>query len=96
MKCIHCHSDKVVKAGVYKTKRGISRQRYKCKNCGRSFVIEPIKPSYTDEFKDKVVKAVVKEGTSIKQAHRTFNIGISTVIRWIKEYKKLTESESKF
>ena len=55
-----------------------------------------IKPSYTDEFKDKVVKAVVKEGMGIKQAHRTFNIGISTVIRWIKEYKKLTESESKF
>jgi transposase-like protein len=53
----------VVKMGHYFTKSGEKRQRYKCKGCGRTFVLNPIKPrNYSEEFKEMVVRAIVKEG----------------------------------
>ncbi len=56
---------------------GEKRQRYKCKVCGRTFVPNPIKPrNYPEEFKDMVVKAVVKEGVGVRQASRIFKLQI--------------------
>ncbi len=42
MICPHCKSEETVKMGYYFTKRGERRQRYKCKVCGRTFVLNPI------------------------------------------------------
>jgi len=88
MKCIHCNSNNVVKCGKYITSDGIVRQRYLCKNCNKKFVVNPIKPKYSEEFKDKIVKAVVKEGMGIRQSSRVFKVSVPTIIKWVKEYKK--------
>ena len=45
------------------------------KVCGRTFVPNPIKPrNYPEEFKEMVVKAVVKEGVGVRQASRIFKL----------------------
>ena len=87
MNCIHCNSDNVVKCGKFITSNGIVRQRYLCKNCNKKFVVNPIKPKYSEEFKDKIVKAVVKEGMGIRQSSRVFKVSVPTIIKWVKEYK---------
>ena len=89
MICPHCNSEEVVKMGHYRTKSGERRQRYKCKACGRTFVPNPIKPrNYPEEFKEMVVRAVVKEGIGVRQASRIFKISQTTVIAWVREFSK--------
>ena len=89
MICPHCKSEEVVKMGYYYTKKGERRQRYKCKACGRTFVPNPIKPrNYPEEFKEMVVRAVVKEGVGVRQASRIFKISQTTVIAWVREFSK--------
>jgi len=79
----------VVKMGYYFTKTGEKRQRYKCKACGRTFVINPIKPrNYPEEFKEMAVRAVVKEGVGVRQASRIFKISQTTIIAWVREFSK--------
>lgn len=41
-RCVYCKSVNVVKNGSRKTKTDI-KQRYRCKDCGRKFVLESIK-----------------------------------------------------
>jgi len=87
MICPHCRSINVVKAGSYYTKSGERRQRYKCKSCGKTFVLNPIKPrNYPKEFKEMVIRAVIKEGVGIRKASRIFKVSQSTIIAWIKEF----------
>ncbi|ADC64415.1 Insertion element protein [Ferroglobus placidus DSM 10642] len=89
MMCPHCKSIKTVKMGCYHTKSGERRQRYKCKNCGRTFVLNPIKPrNYPEEFKEMVVKAVVREGVGVRQASRIFKLSPNTVTAWVREFSK--------
>jgi len=66
----------VVKMGHYYTKSGEKRQRYKCKGCGRTFVLNPIKPrNYPEGFKEMVFRAVVKEGVGIRYKQRIVKRG---------------------
>jgi len=44
----------VVKMGYYFTKTGEKRQRYKCKVCGRTFVINPIIPDSLEKLSDSL------------------------------------------
>ncbi len=57
-------------------------------NCNKKFVVNPIKPKYSEEFKEKIVKAVVKEGMGVRQSSRVFKVSVPTIIKWVKEYKK--------
>ena len=75
--------------GYYFTKKWERRQRYRCKVCGRTFVLNPIKPrNYPEKFKEMVVKAIVKEGVGIRQASRIFKLSPNTVIAWVREFSK--------
>ena len=40
------------------------------------------------EFKEMVVRAVVKEGVGIRQASRIFKLSPKTVIAWIRDFSK--------
>ena len=42
IRCINCNSPNVVKDGIRKNKYG-EKQRYKCKDCGKRFVLDPAK-----------------------------------------------------
>jgi len=80
--------------GYYFTKRSEKRQRYRCKECGRTFVLNPIKPrNYPEEFKEMVVRVVVKEGVGIRQASRIFGLSPKTVIAWVRDFSKKRSEE---
>ena len=40
-----------------------------------------MKPKYSEEFKDKIVKAVVKEGMGAKQSSRVFKVSVPIIIK---------------
>ena len=48
--CKYCDSKRVIKHGIRRNKNGI-KQRYLCKNCNRTFVLEPIKSKYPKYIK---------------------------------------------
>lgn len=51
--------------------------------------MNPIKPrNYPEEFKEMVVRAVVKEGVGIRQASRIFKLSPNTVTAWVREFSK--------
>ncbi|WP_449288508.1 IS1/IS1595 family N-terminal zinc-binding domain-containing protein [Methanocaldococcus infernus] len=93
IRCKYCNSDKVVKAGKHKSEKYGVRQMYLCKKCKRRFVEESKAPRYSDSFKEKVVRSVVFEGLGIRQAGRVFKLSTTTILRWIKDFKKTKQCE---
>ena len=81
MECKYCNCKDCIKRG--KTKTG--KQRYFCKNCGKTFVLEKIKRFYTEEFKKEAIRLYF-EGNSSRAVCRILKIGITTCLRWIKAY----------
>lgn len=49
------------------------------------------KKVFSLEFKQEAVSLVVKKGYSIAKAAKSLNLGVSTLNRWIKEYKLLND-----
>ena len=43
---------------------------------------------YTMDLRDRVVASVVKEGLSRRAAAARFNVGVSTVIVWVRRFLK--------
>ncbi len=85
--CRKCKSEKLVKNGFLK-----GRQRYKCKECGFNQSVEYV--GYPEKFKVKVMQAYL-EGVGIRALSRIFEIGVATVISWIKKFaKELPEIET--
>ena len=80
-KCKYCNCKDCIKRG--KTRTG--KQRYFCKNCGKTFVLEKIKRSYPEEFKKEAMRLYF-EGNSSRAVGRLLKIGKETCIRWIKAY----------
>ena len=80
--CIKCKSKDCVK----KIGKNVSgSQRYICKNCGKTFVLEKVKRFYPEEFKKEAMRLYF-EGNSSRAVARLLKIGINTCIRWIKAY----------
>ena len=50
-KCKYCNCKDCIKRGKTRT----NKQRYICKNCGKSFVLKPKKIVYSEEFKKKAM-----------------------------------------
>jgi transposase-like protein len=49
MRCPSCYSKEIKKNGLNKTK---NKQKYKCKECGKQFVLDPIKHPITESQKE--------------------------------------------
>lgn len=79
LKCKYCNSDKIKKLGfVY------NKQRYYCKDCGRTFregVDNRIK--YDDLQRMRVIKMYL-EGIGIRSIERLENISNVLILKWIK------------
>ncbi len=78
-KCHHCNSINIVKNG--KNRNG--NQRYKCKDCGISRVVE-YKPNYTEGRKEEIIRAY-QERSSLRGLSRTFGVARDTVTVWSKK-----------
>ena len=78
MRCTHCGSFTYTKNGKYK---GI--QRYKCKNCNRSFSDKVRKFSFAD--KEKFLKLYLN-GFGIRKSAEYLGCSHSLLLRWIREF----------
>jgi len=95
-RCVYCKSVNVVKNGSRKTKMGI-KQRYRCKDCGRKFVLEPIK--YV-KGNGKIVTLTMDlyfKGLSLRDISDTIyqfyglKVHFDTIRRWIRKYTKIMD-----
>ena len=82
MNCKHCNCENCV---IKKGKTITGKQRYFCKQCGKTFVLEEVKRFYPEELKKKAIRMYF-EGNSSRAVGRFFNIGKETCLRWIKAY----------
>jgi insertion element IS1 protein InsB len=71
-KCV----DESVKNG--KTRAG--KQRYLCRSCGKSYVLNPTNVGYGIKFDQSIVN-FIREGCGIRSASRLLGIAPSTVIK---------------
>jgi len=77
MNCPHCQSTEIVKKGSLTN----GKQKYKCKVCGRQFVINPPKNPISDETK-ALVDRLLLERISLAGIVRA--TGVSK--RWLQDY----------
>ena len=75
--CPKCKSKKLVKNGFNNGK-----QRCKCKECNFNPSVEQV--GYSEEFKARVIRAYL-EGVGMRALSRIFEIGIATVIDWVRK-----------
>ena len=95
-KCLFCKSEKIVKNSKRKTRAGI-KQRYKCKNCNKRFVLEPLK--YI-QVNSKILCLIMNEyfkGHSLRDVRDTLqqfysvNVNHETIRRYIRKFTKLMD-----
>ena len=89
--CKFCGHDRLVKNGFQ-----LSRQRYKCKQCGRSMVEGDRRIRYDNDKKIKVLKMYL-EGVGIRSIERLEGVSAPLIIKWIRQtstiiQRKLAES----
>ena len=78
-RCIHCHSEQIVKNG----RNPQGKQQYRCKACGRSGVLHPT-VRYSDAQKEQILAAYL-ERSSLRGVERTFGVARQTVATWLKK-----------
>jgi len=85
MNCPGCYSQDLVKNGF----NVLNKQMYRCKECGRQFVLDPTKSVISDE-KKKLIDDMLLERISLAGIARVLNISE----RWIQDYvnKKYDET----
>lgn len=81
--CSHCGSEDLVKNG----KNACGNQRVKCKTCGLTRVLTPLRK--TDKIDKAAVYRTFEERNSYRSTARIFNISHGTVFNWIKKKQKV-------
>ena len=82
--CKHCNSTKLTLSGIVK-----SKQRYRCKDCGKTSREGDKRIVYSLEKKIKVIKSYL-EGVGIRSISRLENISATMVINLIRTFSKKT------
>lgn len=80
MDCYHCGSERVNKSG--RTRNG--KQRFKCRECGRTLRANPQRGSYGEVRKEEILRAY-HERTSLRGLTRIFGVSRQTVTSWLKK-----------
>lgn len=83
LKCKHCGSEKNVKSGKVRDK-----QRYKCKDCGKTFREGDLRERYTNEKRMQVIKWYL-EGVGIMSIERQEKVSNPLIIKWIRKFSKI-------
>ena len=81
--CKHCGSDKHVKNGIVHGK-----QRYKCKDCARTYREGDLREKYTAEQRIRVIKWYL-EGAGIMSIERMEGVANPLIIKWIRKFSKI-------
>jgi hypothetical protein len=77
MKCSHCESEDVVKAGLNPS----GSQRYVCKTCRRHFTPQPKPQGYGADVRERAVKMVI-DGANFRRTGRYLRVNHQSVINW--------------
>ena len=83
-KCPHCgKTEHQIKAGF----NASGTQRYKCKECGKYYTLEPKKHEYSEETRELALK-IYYSGVSARCVARILKMNKSNIANWIKKTKK--------
>ena len=85
MECKYCGSAKSVKNGYVK-----SKQRYKCKDCGRNYTEGDKRSSYDDSTKLRCLRYYL-EGVGIRSISRVEGVSPPTILRWIRKFSEVVK-----
>jgi transposase-like protein len=80
VQCCHCDSENIIRNGM--TRNG--KQRYKCRDCGRTSRDNPTPPGYSEAEKAVILRAY-EERSSLRGLQRTFGVNRATVSRWLEK-----------
>jgi transposase-like protein len=78
MKCSHCESENVVKAGLNRS----GSQRYVCKACQRHFTPRPNPMGYSTVIREQAIKMVV-DGANYRRTGRYLQVNHQSVANWV-------------
>ena len=98
--CPHCSSDGIVKSGIRKTAIG-QKQRYRCNECKKRFVLSPIKNIKGNEKIVCLAMDCYYKGLSYRdisdQFKQFYNLDIShvSIRNWVLRFSKQLEEYSK-
>jgi transposase len=81
--CKHCGSESYVKNGYVQGK-----QRFKCKECGKTYRGGDLREKYSLEKKLRVIKWYL-EGAGIMSIERMENVPNPLIIKWIRKFSKI-------
>ena len=86
--CRHCGSENIVRNGI--TSNG--KQRFLCKDCRKRSSQNPQPNGYTEEQREKILRAYQEERSSIRGLRRTFGVSRNTVSSWLKKRQQLSRT----
>ena len=82
IQCPHCSSpEQQTKSGHTRT----GSQRYKCRECQRSYTPDPKPLGYPDETKREAVRLYL-EGTNFRRIGRILGVNHQSVVNWVNSY----------
>ena len=81
--CKHCGSEKRVNNGIL-----AGKQRYKCKDCGKTYREGDLRERYTNEQRLRVIKWYL-EGVGIMSMTRMEGVSNPLIIKWIRKFSKI-------
>ena len=81
--CKHCGSSEKVKNGYVSDK-----QRYKCKDCNKTYRAGDLREKYDSDKKLKVLSMYL-EGVGIRSIERLENVPNPLIIKWIRKFSKI-------
>jgi transposase-like protein len=77
--CRHCGSERLRRNG--KSRRGA--QRSQCMECGKTLVLEPLPPAYSQAERERILHAATTERVSLRGVGRVFGPCYRTLRRWV-------------
>ena len=89
IKCKHCESSSLTKAGIIWNK-----QRYKCRDCKKTSREGDARIIHSDEKKLKVIRSYL-EGVGIRSIERLENISAPMVLHLIRSFSKKIQDKLK-
>lgn len=81
--CKHCGSSDATKSGILKGK-----QRYKCRECGKTFREGDNREKYSIEQKIRAIK-LYTEGMGLRSIERVEEVPSSLLVHWIRKFSKM-------
>jgi transposase-like protein len=87
LKCKHCSGSNIIKDGIV-----LGKQRYKCKECARTFREGDARVIHDFNKRIKVLKWYL-EGAGIRSISRMEGVSAPVIIDWIRDYAKIIKNK---